>query len=209
MAKALSGAGHLAYLQGDHQALGGLAREGLRWARRAADRELIALALMLRIVDAVTAGDLEEATALSREARAQAGEADGWLLAWVLLACGLVEQARGDPERDYALLSEGLPRAEEAGDPWLRGIFLSNLGAIDLEHGNCELAGARLRQSLILFRGVGEKAGLTQSLGGWRRSRRRGGDPGAPPGCWERRHHSARRWAPAARPRAGRFSSAG
>jgi len=154
-AKALAGAGWLAYVQTDYDRGNALAEEGLALYRELKDALGGALALEVLACVAMDRGDYGRATTLEEEslaARRAAG--DAWWITLALTNLGLLAGLQGDDARARALLEESLALQRGLGD--LRGMALSllNLGTFAVAEGDLARAQALLEESLTLQRAL-------------------------------------------------------
>lgn len=171
-AKALFGAGFLAYMQSDYPATRSLLEASLSIYRDlgTAGRAGLADALIMLGDMETQVGDYESATSLMKEARSIMRELNnerGVATAlWQLATCAV-------HTGDYALavqhFEEALPILSRIEDKRQMAIVLSGLGEVALRQGDYERATALEEQSLVLRREISDKWGVAVSLGnlGW------------------------------------------
>ena len=164
-AKALHGAGVLAYRQGDYPAAHALHEESLAIRREMGDRWGIAGSLNSLGNVAYEQGDYPAAHALFEEGLAIRRELGArWGIARSLNILGIVAYEQGDYPAARALYKESLAIRRELGDR--RGIALSlnNLGRVVHEQGDYPAARALHEESLAICRDVGDRRGIAGSL---------------------------------------------
>ena len=101
---------------------------------------------------------LEESLALLRaaEQRVMVPNALAWL--------AMVFWARGEQERAFALLEEGLGFSRELGDPWVLSHTLLLLGQWERHRGDYERAKVLTQESLTIRRSMKDRWGIAASL---------------------------------------------
>jgi tetratricopeptide (TPR) repeat protein len=164
-ARALAGAGWLAYDQGDYELATQYHDESLALFRGLHDRLGIAEALHGVGELALSQGEYTRACALFEESlalRAELGDAVG--RAWSLnhLARAALEQAAY--HQATTLLDESLALFRELGDQAGYAWSLHNLGRAALEQAAYHQATTLLDESLALFRELDDKSGCAWSL---------------------------------------------
>jgi len=160
-AKALYGAGLLAFRQGDQEASRAFNEGALEVSRKAGDHRGEANALVGLARVAFREGDHEAVRARAEEAIAVSHgleEPDAMAAPLHLLAAG-TRQA-GDYTRARALYEESLALSRERGDERGVAMELLNLGAVEKNLGNLSRAEDLLREGIPLMRTVGDD-GLT------------------------------------------------
>jgi len=165
-ARALAGAGVLAYMQGDLPQANTFCETSFALACQLQERWLKAICLyVLSECERNWRGDLEHAETLMVEGLALAREeGDPWLTAGMLLNAGLQALAQGKHAEARANLEEGLQLAEQAGDRWIFAALLSALGNQAYFLGECERAIALYERSLALRRELKDKSGIAGTL---------------------------------------------
>jgi predicted ATPase/Tfp pilus assembly protein PilF len=157
-AKALRGAGVLAWVQGNYGRATALFEEALALHRHLGERRGIAITLTGLGNVARGQGDYERATALFEEALAlhrDLGDRRG--IATALGNLGAVARYQGDYRRATTLYEEALARVRELGDTHGIAIGLSSLGAVAWVQGDYRRATAHLAEALVLSQAVGDK----------------------------------------------------
>jgi non-specific serine/threonine protein kinase len=164
-AKALGGAGSLAWNQGDYGMARVLAGESLELYRTLGERAGIATALNTLGNVARDEGDYERAQALYEESlalRREIGDRRG--IAVVLNNLGLMARYRGNYERAAALATESLALRRELGDAWGIAISLTTLGYVAHHRSQYERAAALYGESLTLRREQQDTRGVAENL---------------------------------------------
>jgi predicted ATPase/class 3 adenylate cyclase len=157
-AKALMGAGALAYVQGHHDQGEALQAECLALYRELGDKRGMAIALNDLGISSNVRGDYERASAFLEESLELSRElGDAWGVAVVLGSLGWTALVNGDYERATTLSEESLELFRELGDVRAVAYTLGVLGEATLLLGDQEQAMARLAESLTLLRNVGDK----------------------------------------------------
>jgi len=167
MAKAHTGAGVLATMQGDYPRAGAHCEESLRLYRALNDRQGMAVALNILGNLAINQGRYDRALELSEESLAlqrELGHQRGIALA--LNNLGFVVLQLGDYPRAEALCQESLEVARTLQDNLGMGWALSNLGDVAREQGQYELALARYAEGIPLCRSMGSTDGVASCLEG-------------------------------------------
>ena len=164
-AKALYGAGELAFGQGDLPRAAQLLEESLLLYRELGDEEGVAVVLVELGQVARARGEHERAAALSEEGLAlsrKVGESRAAAIA--LNTLGHVERWRGDREGATARYEQSLALFRELGHEWGGAYALANLGVVALEGGDLERAQALSEESLSLYEKRGDKGGVALAL---------------------------------------------
>ena len=163
-AKALNGAGRLAWYRADFAAARDLLEESLALARELGDKRLIShslhsLGLVAMCRNDATARDLlAEGLAIGRELRDKSGIKD------LLLGLSLVVLNEADFVTANGLLQESLAYSQELGDK--RGLVfsLNNLGFVAYFQGDYSQARALHEKALVLMRELGEQWSIARAL---------------------------------------------
>jgi predicted ATPase/DNA-binding CsgD family transcriptional regulator len=168
-AKALFGAGNLAYYQDDYAKARTLLEESVQIYRQLGIERDYAHALGALGVLVHTQGDhvtahhyLEESEKLCRKPGSK------WELAYLLRKLGFIASREGDLPRAAASAQEGLVLARELGDKSLIAATLLTLGDIAVSQGDLERAVAQDQEGLSLARELGDKSLISiavQNLG--------------------------------------------
>jgi predicted ATPase/class 3 adenylate cyclase len=168
-AKALCGAGGLAWQQGDMTSARVVLDESLAIGRELDDKHVMVETLHNLGAVANYEGDyassasyLEESLTLSREL------GDKWHLAASLVNLGLVASKQGDLTSARSLFEESLDVVRELGDKYVLSASLCNLGEMARLQGDYSTARSLLEESLEVGRELGDKLGIvyaTANLG--------------------------------------------
>jgi non-specific serine/threonine protein kinase len=151
LAKALIGAGYLAWQQSNHKQALALVKQSQALCRRYGDKRGTAQSLYLAGVIAHWQGDrdrgeslLEEGLSLSREIN------DELNIIEALLFLGDVRLRQGDNEQAAALAQESLTLSQKLGDQWGISFALSAMGEIARRQGDYEQAVSYFQKALSL-----------------------------------------------------------
>ncbi|HET6312934.1 MAG TPA: tetratricopeptide repeat protein [Chloroflexia bacterium] len=164
LAKSLSAAGVLSYLQSDYLVARERLEEGLRVWRALGDLRGTAFALtflgrVAQQLDDPRAAELgAESVALFRE------HGDKWGLALSLDFLGEVARERGDHARAEELHRESMSLYLEVGHSWGVALELSHFGHVALRAGDYATARQRLEEAIEIQRTVGDKWMLAWTL---------------------------------------------
>jgi predicted ATPase len=164
-AKALNGAGNLAFAQGDYERTTTLHDESLTLRRELGDARGIAGSLMNLGNVAFAQGDYEHATTLYDESLTlfrELGDTGG--IAGSLSNLGLVARIQGDYERATALHDESLTLLRELGDTGSIAYSLLNLGIVARNQGDYERATVLYDEGQALVRELGDTGNIAFSL---------------------------------------------
>jgi predicted ATPase/DNA-binding CsgD family transcriptional regulator len=155
-AHALSGAGELAAMQGDHAAARTHLEECLRIASELGTKRLVSFALTnLSFLahgqhdDALATAQLEEALAIARDLE------DWSQIASVLVFLGNLASDRHDYTGAQALYEEGLAIFQKQGDGYNTADTLAYLGRLAQTQGDYARAGALFIESLTRWKAIG------------------------------------------------------
>jgi predicted ATPase/DNA-binding CsgD family transcriptional regulator len=168
-ARALNGAGVLAYYQGDYTRADALCGESLAISRRDGDERAVANSLNGLGLTAVKRGDCESALATFEQALEifkRLGDRQG--AARTLNRLGLAVWFVGDIERFRAVAEENLAAFRELEDIEGVGLSLLDLGLVALSEGDAENARPLIEESLAICRDLGDRrtiAKATYALG--------------------------------------------
>jgi tetratricopeptide (TPR) repeat protein len=166
-AKALNGAGNLAYSQGDLMAARACHEESLLLRRQLGDRRGVAASLNnLALLDREQ-GDYDTASRLLEEAidLSQALE-QRTLEALALGNLGTVRRLQDSLEAARVLHTQSRDLFTAEGDAWGRAMALYYLGVMAHEEGKSAEARTFYEESCVLRRQVGDRRGLALSLAG-------------------------------------------
>jgi predicted ATPase/class 3 adenylate cyclase len=166
-ARALSGAGGLAWQQGDNLAARTLHGECLAIRRELGDRRGIAATLSNLGIVSYDEGDypiarklIEEALAIQRELGHKRG------IAHSLNNLGIVASDEGDYASARVFHEECVAIQRELGDRRGVAVSLNNVAAMAHEQGESSLARTLHEQSLAIFRELGDRRGTADALNG-------------------------------------------
>ena len=166
-ARALAGAGTLAYCQSDYEAAERRCGEGLSLSRELGDRLGEAYACAGLALVARSRGDFPTATRRSEDALAAFEESGDELeIAGALEQLGLLKWYEGDYAAARPLLDQSLEIAHRLGDQLLEAAVLQSFGWLALSEGDDAAAEPLLTESLPPFRRVGDLWQLARSLFG-------------------------------------------
>lgn len=166
-AKALDGAGALAFQQGDYAAARALHTESLAIHRQLGNPEPIAESLRHLGNVADETGDYAVAVAHYDEALAIWRATDNaWGEAATLNNLGLVALRQGDYDTAEARLADSLARFRALGTDWAVAVTLSNLGDAALARADGATARQRMADSLTLARRLDDHEGIAYALTG-------------------------------------------
>ncbi len=166
-AKALSGAGNLAWFQGEYTVARSMLEESITISRALGPPGKPNLAYALLWLGLVTRdqGDpaaarslLEESVAICREI------GDRWMLALALVSLGRTVTLSGDPAAARSILEEGGTIYREIRDKWGLAVSRNNLGLAALREGDYIRAVALYQEGVTLFWQVGEKVFAARCL---------------------------------------------
>ncbi len=164
-AKALHGAGVLAWQQGYYGAARALHEQSLAIQRELGDRQAIAGSLNNLGLVAWQQGDYAAARALYEQSLAIRRElGDRQDIAGSLNNFGLVAYRQGDYLAAIALYEESLTLQRELGDRQGIAASLNNLGNVANDQGDYSAARALLVESLTTFRELGDRHGIAMAL---------------------------------------------
>jgi non-specific serine/threonine protein kinase len=167
-ARGLRAAALLAIPQGDHAAGERLLQESLALYREIDDPNGAARALDVLAWLSIQQGHYPEAEALSREAidRARA-TSDRVLLYSSLGNLAIALHAQGSRAAARELYEQALEMARELGTPFQIGRALSEIGRAECDEGRHDLALKHLVEGMTLLHGLGNRAGVIESLEGF------------------------------------------
>ncbi len=164
-ASALTGAGVLAYCQGDYPTARALFQEGLDLRREQGDRPGIATLLNNLGNVAYDQGDYASARALFEESLVLRRELGEWRgLAASLNNLGNVANEQGDYATARELFEESVALKKRIGDRWGIASSLSNLGLVAYNQEDYPAAHALFEESLTIRRELGDRGGAAISL---------------------------------------------
>jgi non-specific serine/threonine protein kinase len=155
-AKALSGGGFLAWMQGDQFAARSRLEESVSLWREVGDKQGLAQALRFLSGSFESRGDFATARPLAQESVElfREGE-DKFGLGITLSRLGITALAQGDHVAAWAALEEGVAICREIEDDWALALALRNLGIGTFRQGDYEQAVTRFKESLDVLRETG------------------------------------------------------
>jgi non-specific serine/threonine protein kinase len=164
-AKALLGAGALAYHQGDYASVRTFWEESLAIQRELQDRQGVANLLNNLGVVTQVQGDYAAACALFEESLAIFRElGDRRSIANSLNSLGIVARNQGDLTAARALFEENLAIFRELGDKRSIANSLNSLGIVARNQGDLTAARALFEESLAIRQELGDKQGVANLL---------------------------------------------
>jgi predicted ATPase/DNA-binding winged helix-turn-helix (wHTH) protein len=167
-AKALHGAGTLAWPQGDNQAAHGFFEAGLALARAGGDRRLLAGSCLGLGIVAMNRGGYVAARALFEQCLALGREeVDRRFVAIALGGLGEIARIEGDYAAARVLYEEGLAEAVRLEDKRSVTIAQNNLGAVACCQGDAARARSAYQDALALARELGDRRLLATTLDGF------------------------------------------
>ncbi len=164
-AKAIYGAGALAFDQGDYARAEALCEQSVTLYRERGDMLGVALSLNVLAFLSRDRGDHKRAIALLEQSLILCRELDHkWILARTLYILALTVRRQGDYKRAEALLEESLALWRKTGDKWGLARSLGSLGVVARFQGDYVRARALHEESLALSRELGDKLQIAESL---------------------------------------------
>jgi predicted ATPase/DNA-binding CsgD family transcriptional regulator len=164
-AKVLSGAGTLAFYQGDYPAVVAFCEESLALCQQLGDKRGMAGALAGLAQVAAVRGSYPEARSMDEEGLAiMRTLGDRWGTANALWHLGNVVWMSGDYLEAQPIFQEALLLFRELGDSHGSAFVLCNLGYVAMIRGDYKEAGTLIDESLAIMKLLGEKRGITRCL---------------------------------------------
>jgi DNA-binding CsgD family transcriptional regulator len=165
-AKALAGAGLLAFAQSHNTTARPLLDESLAVARDVGDEASEALALLYMAWPAFVTGDFGAMRGFATESLARFQHlGDRWGVAVAYCFLGMsARQTDSDDAEVRLLLEKSLTLAAELGDTWSVARAKNSLGELARAGGDYDLAAALYEESLALFRQVGHPKQIVNTL---------------------------------------------
>jgi len=168
-ARALNGAGNLAWSQGDYAKATAWYEESIVFWRQVGDGVGIARALSNLGMVLYEQGDLSRAQARYEESltlHRQQRDLDRWGIAAVLNNLGRAVREQGDRTRAHALFAESLALKREIGDSSGTAATLGNLADVASADGDYEHAATLYRDSVALYDALGDQGGIASGCEG-------------------------------------------
>jgi predicted ATPase len=166
-AKALYGAGGLAFLQGEFGVARPLLAESVAIWRELADRRRLGFALIVLGMVALDQGDFDLALSSETESVGIFGEMeDPWGLALALNDLGNVLRRKPDSNLSGALdlYKRSLSLWRKMKDPWGLPLTLSNIGILETVRDHYEAANRAFEEALQMQQRVDDNWGLAETL---------------------------------------------
>jgi non-specific serine/threonine protein kinase len=164
-AKALNGAGFLAWRQGDDGRAAALGEESLALYRQLEYPPGIAFSLNILGLAARRQGDYARAAELLEESLGLWRESEhAWGIALTLNILGVMARQQGDYHRATALGEESLALYRGLGDRGRVASSLNSLGLVAQEQGDYARAAARYEENLTIRRDLEDQRGIAESL---------------------------------------------
>ena len=166
-AQALSGAGWIAYMQGDYEPARTCWEDGLANARAVGDEQEITQGMFNLGVAALALGDHAAARSLWETCLTfYRASGDKGYIAASLHMLGQLARSLGYDEEAAAYYSESQALNRELGHTWGVAVDLINLGHVALHQGDWARAERLTKESLISLRGLGDTWGIPECLVG-------------------------------------------
>ncbi|HVI84343.1 MAG TPA: tetratricopeptide repeat protein, partial [bacterium] len=164
-AKALCGAGILAWRQDEYDRARSQLRQSFALSRRRGDKRAMGFAYHWLAHIAETEADWRKARSLFHKSLALCRRVrDAWGRASTLNCLGMLESGEGNYDRAAGLLEESLALFREVGDRWSLYSPMSGLGILCAMRGEDSRATALLEESLAMTRQMGHKTGIAIAL---------------------------------------------
>ena len=165
-ARALYGAGWLAWAQGDNATARSEVEQSVAIFGELEDKRGLAYALTLLGLALVSQGDLAGARSPYMESigRFREGGGDAWGEAFALYCLGEASGRAGDSAGARLFCEESLAVFEELDDHWGHGIVLHALARLARSAGDYTAAQALCSDSVALFRETGDRWDLARAL---------------------------------------------
>jgi tetratricopeptide (TPR) repeat protein len=165
--KVLTGAGVLAYRQGDYTRATILCEEALPLVRKLGDRYHSIFSLIVLASTMMEQGNYIQANARFQELLLYSQKHEvTWGIARALTGLGTVAIFQGEYAQAYALNEKGLLLHRETGDTWGIVYSLTSLGFAVLFRGDIARSAALFMESLELHQKIGDKVILPYCLDG-------------------------------------------
>jgi tetratricopeptide (TPR) repeat protein len=166
-AKALTGAGTMAFHQGDYQRATALHGQALLLFRRLGDARGVAFSLNNLGSQAFLQGDLRRATRRYAKALALARKAgDQRLAGYAPNNQGELARLAGDYGLAVSLVEESASLFEAVGDQWGSAVARCTLGEAAQRQGDHDQAARELQDALRVFYALGDRWRAAECLGG-------------------------------------------
>jgi predicted ATPase/Tfp pilus assembly protein PilF/DNA-binding XRE family transcriptional regulator len=164
-AKALNGAGYLAYRQGDYGGARGLYERALVIYQQIGDASGTAMVLNNLGLVADESGEYPRARELFQQAlELRRGLGESWGAGATLNNLANAAIHEGDPAQAARLYETALALFRQTGDQWALAITLDNLGVAHSRMGDLDRARLLILESLALRRALGDQHGEANAL---------------------------------------------
>ena len=164
-AKALWGAGYLAFFQADYATGHTLLKESMAISRELGDQAGLASSLCIWGIVVLFQGDAASAWAAEVESSATYRELqDAWGMASARYVLGLAKYTQGDYAAAQSAFEENLALLGATGDRWEISYSLTGLGRLALQASDFALARARFESALAIRREINDKFLIAHSL---------------------------------------------
>ncbi len=165
-ANALTGAGILAFMQGDYAAASAFHEESLALRKRLGDRDAISYAINNLANTAVLLGEYGRARQLYEQGLAMAQEmGDPYGSGFGLINMADVVAREGDYAGARSRFEQGLAAFRQLGDRWAEAFALDSFAAVASRQGDLTSAEALGAQALAISRSLGDERGAARALG--------------------------------------------
>ena len=165
LARAVVGAGLLAWVQGDYPVAHTALEEAVALFRQLGDRVALAHALRFLSSNCESEGDLVRARTLVEESLSLfRGESDPMGTAITLARLGITAVNQRDHLVAGKALEESITLARQIGDQWVLALALRHRGIEALRQHDTEAAVAALTEGLVVVRDQGDRFLSAQSL---------------------------------------------
>ena len=165
LARALFGAGYLAWLQSDYTAARPHLEASVRLWRELSNKGDLAYSLMNLAWVELQTGNYAVGQALAEESAALAREAgNNSVRGFALVYLGGLAFEQGDDVAGNRIFEEVLPVLREQGDKWNLAAALSWVGRRMYAQGNFQQAASLGEEALTMWREIGEQSGVAWML---------------------------------------------
>ncbi len=166
-ARALVGAGYLAYAVGDYADAERWLREGEVLARALGDTRVMANARLARGTVAEHMGDEAGAERFFHSALSAAQEVgDAWLIGVVLPNLSDAAYRRGDLDRAERFAMDGFAPLAESGNGYMESMNLANVAQVALARGDIRRAAGAFGDALGVAEEIGSRWNLANAVAG-------------------------------------------
>ncbi|MET1231259.1 MAG: tetratricopeptide repeat protein, partial [Candidatus Limnocylindrales bacterium] len=163
-ANALTGAGLLAFIQGDYAAALAFHEQSLELHRRLGDATAVAYATNNLANAALQQGDLDRARELYEQSLVLARQQDRHGYAFGLVNTADVLQRQGEYAAAQGRFRESITMFRELGDPWGEAYALDEFGRVARREGDVETARILHADALAIARSMGDQGSAARAL---------------------------------------------